>query len=184
MAALGAVDVKRHIKTNLIVHIHIAGNHLVVLRKMFLQGFFAGNKATFTVGERNLISGAHFHACQPWRLVAHELGEGILGLVATNSIKGKVQSFSVRSTILPYRKKTKLHQCLEAVANTEHQTVIHVKQAFNGFIETFVSKERSDVFTGAVRFIPEKEKPPGARAFVHLEGLFSMASMKVAQNER
>lgn len=85
---VGAVDIVRHIETGIAVKINVLGDHLIVREEM-LQRFFSGDEATFAVGERDLVGGADFHACEPWRLVAHELGEGVLGLVTPDGVEGE-----------------------------------------------------------------------------------------------
>ena len=104
-----------------------------------------------------MIGGANVHAGQPWRLVAHELGEGVFGLMAADGVEGQGAVVFGWVDDLAVWQEPKFHQGLEAVADAEHEAVVNGEQAFDGFFEAFVAEEGRNVLAGAVWFVPEGE---------------------------
>ena len=115
-------------------------------------------------------------AGEPWRLVAHEC-EGVLGLVTPDGVEGEGAVVFSWIDDLPYGRRPSLTSAWKPLQMPRQQPVLNREQTLDGFFETFVAEESSDVFTGTVWLVAEG-KPAREHEHLCIGSAFSMASME------
>ena len=100
---------------------------------------------------------AHLGAREPGTQVGGHPGAHQAGLVAANGVVGQGGTIGVGVQDLTIGQETQLDEGLEAVANTQHQTVPLLQQRRDLFLNGGIAEKGGDEFGGAVRLIPAGE---------------------------
>ena len=156
----GAIRVPCDIHGRIACKIGILECNLTVLRPN-RQLHAAARQSGLRHEKRNGVQVANLAGGQPWALDRCHARGHITALVATDQVEGQrriVASHLVADLAVGH--KTQFDKRLEAVADTEHQTIALAEQFMNRVLDAGAAQERSDELARAIRLVTAG-KPPG-----------------------
>ena len=154
--ASGVVRVEVDVSGGNTVKVDILRCDLTVFGKR-LDAVIRCKESAFTVGDRNGNDVADFAFCEPRGLVGSDAGADDAGLVTADGVERQRRAGFVGVDDLTVGNEAQLDECLEAVADTCHQTVAVVKQIGDRFLDSACTEECRDELTRAVRFVTAGE---------------------------
>ena len=138
-----AVGVECGVHSGIAVQIHILGSDLAVCHQL-LDQLLRCEEAALAVGNGHIVNLPDLGTCQPRRFVGANPCAHDLGLVAGNVIVGQGGAGVIGVDDLAVGHKTQLDQCLEAVADAQHQTVPAFQQAGDLLLDLRIAEEGGD----------------------------------------
>ena len=110
--------------------------------------------------------------------------------MSADGIEGQSRAVRIHVHDLSIRHKTKLHQCLEAIADAAHQSFPFIEKLRDFFADLRIAEEGGDELAGSIRFITAGETTrqgndltlcDGCRKAVH--AVFDLFRRTVADHE-
>lgn len=111
-----------YIVRSVAVEVNILRGYLTVCGKLRYQ-LVACEEASLAVGDRHGIYVADLRQSEPRGFVRGDAGAHDSRLVARYGVKGERRAVLVRVDYFSVGDKTELYQCLEAVADSAHETI-------------------------------------------------------------
>ncbi|MBQ5902782.1 MAG: V-type ATP synthase subunit A, partial [Alistipes sp.] len=152
----GAVGVECSVHGGVAVQVNVLGSDLTT-RSQLLDQSIGSQELAFAVGDGDIDDVANVHQAQPGRLGGSNPGLNDTALVACDGVEGQGGAVCIGVDDLAVGYQAQLDQCLEAVADTAHQTVAVVQQLFNLLLDSGVAEESSDELCGAVGLVAAGE---------------------------
>ena len=152
----GVVGIVLDVVGHVAVQIHVLGRDLSVLGER-TDGGLISQEATLTVGDRHRVDLAGLGQRQPGRFVGGDPGAYQLGLVTADGVEGQSGRVCVTVGDLAVGHQAQLDQCLEAVADTAHQTVATFQQIGHLFLDRCAAEEGGNKLTGSVGLVAAGE---------------------------
>lgn len=145
-----------YIVRSVAVEVNILRGYLTVCGKLRYQ-LVACEEASLAVGDRHGIYVADLRQSEPRGFVRGDAGAHDSRLVARYGVKGERRAVLVRVDYFSVGDKTELYQCLEAVADSAHETIPVFDQVGNSLFYRGISEERRDEFAASVGLIAAGE---------------------------
>ena len=149
----GAIRVPCDIHGRIACKIGILECNLTVLRQI-VNYMLRRDKTAFAMRNSNRVQIANLAGGQPRALDRCHARGHITALVATDQVEGQrriVASHLVADLAVGH--KPQLDERLEAVADTEHQTIALAEQFMNRVLDAGAAQERSDELARAIRLV-------------------------------
>ena len=153
---VGIIDVEVGIAADLTFQIRILGSDLAVLLQLF-QHFRGSDEPALSVGYGDGEYIAGFHACQPGRFHGSDPGLYQGGYVAADGVVGQGRAVWLLVADLAVGHQSQFDQCLETVADPQHQPIPVFQQVGNGLQHFRVPEDGGDEFRRTLRFVPTAE---------------------------
>ena len=188
--AEGAVDIPGLVHGDVALGIAVLGRDLSVLEEP-VDPFLRCDEAPFSVRSRCDVHAAQVRFRKPRRAVAHDLGIDHGRNMPADGVEGQGRRILVLAGDLSARHKAELDQRLEAVADTECQTVAVFQKVGDRLADGLVAEGRREEFGRAVRLVTAGEAARehddlriADRLFKNMHGLADILRAQVREHLR
>ena len=151
-----AVGVEGGVHGRIARQVNVLGSDLTVLGQLANQ-LLGAEEAALAVGDRHGVDVTDIGAGQPGGLVGADTGADQLGLVAADDVVGQGGAGLVGVDDLTEGHQTQLDESLEAVADTQHQTVAVIQQVSHLGLDGGIAEEGGNELGGAVGLVAARE---------------------------